>query len=318
MSELKLETVPCALGCAPSDVPLFVGHDRLHDLPGHFTVVQCSHCGLARTSPRPTATTIGAYYPADYGPYKSTAIDSDRSSDNGFKMRFVTFVKRFIDVKAHALPPQSVGKMLEIGCASGSFLHDMAIKGWEVEGIEFSPDAAETARALGYRVDIGALETIERPGAQFDLIVGWMVIEHLHDPVGSLRKLAGWIRPNGKLVISVPDAGAAEFRIFRSRWYALHLPNHLFHFDVHSIAKVLKAAGWKVIKIQRHRNMANLIASFGYLAQDKGWERLGDALAAFPERGGRIGAGLLYPISLVMAWLGQTGRMTVWAERLPE
>src|SRR3546814_19345766 len=59
-----------------------------------------------------------------------------------------------------------------------------------------------------------------------DLIVGWMVLEHLHQPLAVLRKLRRWIQPDGWLVLSVPDAGSLEFRVFGDRWYALQLPTH--------------------------------------------------------------------------------------------
>ena len=149
-------------------------------------------------------------------------------------------------------------------------------------------------------------------------MVGWLVVERLHDPVGGLRKLARWTKPGGQLAVSVPDSGAAEARLFGKRWYALQLPNHLFHFDASSITKVMAASGWRVTRIQRHRTMSNLIASAGYWLEDKGWLRVGNALKDFPERGGRIGALALFPVSYVMASLNQTGRMTVWAERTGE
>ena len=76
-----------------------------------------------------------------------------------------------------------------------------------MEGIEFSPKAAAVARALGYPVHAGSLETAPAPVEPFDLIVGWMVLEHLHDPVLALKKLNAWMKPGGWLVLSIPNAG---------------------------------------------------------------------------------------------------------------
>lgn len=315
---MALETIPCPLGCQGPDEFVVTGHDRQHGLPGEFTVVRCQACGLARTSPRPTPESMGDYYPDDYGPYVGTRIAVDAAAQTGLKARALATAKTVFDTKAHSLPDIPVGRMLEFGCASGNFLKLMADRGWDVEGVEFSPDAAEAARSLGFPVDIGALEGIEKAENSYDLVVGWMVVEHLHDPVGGLRKLARWTKPGGQLAVSVPDSGAAEARLFGKRWYALQLPNHLFHFDASSITKVMAASGWRVTRIQRHRTMSNLIASAGYWLEDKGWLRVGKALKDFPERGGRIGALALFPVSYVMASLNQTGRMTVWAERTGE
>ena len=290
------------------------GRDRLHDLPGEFDVVRCRSCGLMRTSPRPGPDSIGFYYPTDYGPYKGTIVPAD-ADNHGVKSKLVLLGKSLFDTRAATLPAMPTGKMLEIGCASGSFLHNMAQRGWSVEGIEFSPEAAQTARALGYPVTTGAVEKIDKPRDHFDLVVGWMVVEHLHEPVAALQKLALWTRKGGSLAISVPNAGSFEFRLFGPRWYALQLPTHLYHFNTNTIRTLLDAGGWRVTKIHHHRTMANMIASAGYWLFDHGQVRIGKALIDFPERGGRLGALLLFPISYVMALFGQTGRMTVWAER---
>jgi SAM-dependent methyltransferase len=310
-----LEDSVCPLGCTAGDETVLTGRDRLADLPGEYRVVRCRGCGLLRTSPRPTPETIGFYYPADYGPYVGTRL-GEASAGPG---RFVRLAKRLLDVRAQAVPPLPPGRMLEIGCASGAYLRAMADAGWAVEGIEFSPDAAAAARQAGLDVAVGAIETVDKPEGRYDLIVGWMVLEHLHDPAGGLRKLARWAKPGAVLAFSVPDAGAATaVRLFGARWYDLHLPNHLFHYDRKTLARLLEANGWRVDRIVGHRTAANIVASLGYWLADKGWRRLGQRLIDFPERGGRLGALALYPAALVMAALGQTGRMTVWARHTPE
>lgn len=315
MQKVALETVKCPLGCQGGDSYVLTGRDLLHDLPGRFDVLRCRGCGLMRTSPRPTADSIGAYYPADYGPYKGTRVESLRQDATSIKARLVALAKKVFDTKAHALPPAPVGRMLEIGCASGSFLHEMAAKGWQVEGIEFSPEAAASARALGHKVETGAVESIEKPPATYDLIVGWMVLEHLHEPLASLTKLQGWAKPGAWLALSVPDAGALEFKVFRHRWYALQLPTHLFHFDRDSIERVLDRSGWEFVSVHRHRSVSNLVASAGYWVRDNVSRHVGEKLIRYPEAAGRVGALLTFLPALVLGALGQTGRMTIWARR---
>lgn len=312
---VTLEHVPCPLGCQSGDAHVLTGRDLLHDIPGRFDVVRCQGCGLMRTCPRPTAQSIGVYYPEDYGPYKGTLVESRHEDVASIMARVVGAAKKLFDTKAHALPAIPAGRMLEIGCASGSFLHKMAAKGWQVEGIEFSPKAASAARALGHRVDTGTVESIEKPAAIYDLIVGWMVLEHLHEPTASLSKLRRWAKPGAWLALSVPDAGALEFRLFRHRWYALQLPTHLFHFDSGSIERMLDRSGWEIVSICRHRTVANLVASVGYWIRDRFSCRVGEYLISYPERAGRVGALLTFLPALILSGLGQTGRMTVWARR---
>jgi 2-polyprenyl-3-methyl-5-hydroxy-6-metoxy-1,4-benzoquinol methylase len=314
--DVVLESAPCPLGCHDGDEILFVGRDYQYKMPGEFPVVECKKCGIVRTSPRPTPETIGLYYPSDYGPYLGTQVSNGQHlKTNGYKSRLISFMRGLLDAAGRSLPGMPAGRMLEIGCASGSFLHEMAEKGWTVEGIEYSPTASAAARSLGYDVDNCAVEDAVKPNDHYDLVVGWMVLEHLHDPVACLRKFAQWAKPTGKLAISVPDCSPWEFKAFGANWYALHLPNHLYHFSNRNIVTLLDAAGWRVTRIKHHRTIANLIGSVGFLLEEKGVSKLGNFLAKYPERSGRMSAIALLPLSVVYALFKQTGRMTVWAER---
>jgi len=175
---VTLEHVNCPLGCDDGDVPVLTGRDRISNLPGQFQVLRCGGCGLLRTSPRPSPQTIGFYYPEDYGPYVDTRISSaGRGCLPALRQRMVALGQRLFDTKAHAIPAMPAGRMLEIGCASGSYLNKMASEGWEVEGIEFSAAAAAAARAQGFAVHVGPVETADRPNGGYDLVVGWMVLE---------------------------------------------------------------------------------------------------------------------------------------------
>jgi 2-polyprenyl-3-methyl-5-hydroxy-6-metoxy-1,4-benzoquinol methylase len=307
-----LENVCCPFGCPENDEVILTGRDLLHDLPGEFTVVKCRTCGLMRTNPRPTPETIGFYYPNDYGPYLGTQVRQTKPT-SGIKRLIKLVVKRIFNLNTTPLPSLAPGRLLEVGCASGAFMHQMANQGWQVEGIEFSEKAARAVAQLGYYVHAGPLETAPEPNEPFDLIVGWMVLEHLHDPIGGLQKLREWAKPGAWLVLSVPNAGSLEFRFFKEKWYALHLPNHLHHFTPETLGRVLQAGGWTLEKVHHHRVLSNLIASAGYLLRDKGYVGFGQKLVDFPERAGKWQLALQYPFAWGMSAFGQTGRMTVWA-----
>ncbi|HXE82879.1 MAG TPA: class I SAM-dependent methyltransferase, partial [Gemmatimonadales bacterium] len=207
------------------------------------------------------------------------------------------------------------GRMLEVGCASGSFLSQMARAGWEVSGIEFSEIAGMAARALGHHVHIGALETAPPPDPDrpYDLVVAWMVLEHLPDPVQALRRLAAWSRPGAWLAMSVPDAGSLEFRLFRSNWYALDLPRHFFHFTRPTLGDVLRAGGWTVRRMLWHSNPNNLLQSLRYVCLDRGWQATANGLQSIID--GRRGPRLRLLLGRLLGLMHASGRMTVWAQR---
>jgi SAM-dependent methyltransferase len=306
-----LEDVDCPIGCPRDDVVVLSGRDLLHDIPGNYNVVKCSTCGLMRTTPRPTPATIGTYYPTNYGPYLGTTVTSGIPRSRPRQM-LGRVVRRMFKLHTDSLPTVAPGRMLEIGCASGAFLHRMARRGWNVHGIEYSEAAAQRASDLGYQVHAGTLESAPSPQHPFDLIVGWMVLEHLHDPVSGLRKLREWATPGAWLVLSVPNAGSLEFQLFKRNWYALQVPTHLHHFTPKSVEAMLRATGWGMQQVHHQRLLGNLFASIGYLLREKGYPTLGAKFISFPERAGRWNYAL-FPVAWLLSLFGQTGRMTVWA-----
>lgn len=315
---ISLEDTCCPLGCERNDELLFYGSDRLYGKPGEFGLVRCRVCGLIRTNPRPTAESIGQYYPAHYGPYLGSRVTpTTQSHQRSSLRRFARWIfRKVVRFNTQVVPELEPGRMLEIGCAAGNYLAEMQAVGWTVEGIEFSDQAAEEARRAGFNVRTGSLETATADPNSYDLIVGWMVLEHLHEPIAVLKKLGTWAKPGGWLCLSVPNCGSLEFKIFRSYWYDLHVPNHLIHLSPRTARSVLEKAGWEVERIFHQRNLSNLVGSLGLWLEGVGapaW--LSRRLKAFPDTAGLRSALALYPLAWLMSLLGQTGRMTIWARR---
>jgi SAM-dependent methyltransferase len=308
------ESVNCPLGCAPDDEFVLFGHDRLHGVPGEFPVIRCRQCGLLRTSPRPTPATIQHYYPAAYGPYASTSVPLGAPSSPPRKAS--SLASRLLTPQTNVIPAIPPGRLLEIGCGAGAFLYRMAQEGWEVEGLELSQDAGREAQRLGFPVFIGSLADAPDPTKSYDLIVGWMVLEHLHDPLQMLRKLWRWSAPGGWIALSVPDAGALEFRLFQDAWYALDVPRHLFHFTPKTAARVLRQSGWELQRIVWQDNPNNLILSLRNRFQERGWRRAADYLKDVAD-GRRHGRARLI-LGKLLGSLRASGRMTLWAKRIED
>jgi 2-polyprenyl-3-methyl-5-hydroxy-6-metoxy-1,4-benzoquinol methylase len=258
---------------------------------------------------------MGKYYPDDYGPYLSTRVSSGASPR---WKRLKTFLKNLIEFNAQRLPALPPGRMLEIGCASGSFLSRQANLGWQVAGIEFSPSAAARARQAGYEVHCGPVETAPNPQEQFDLVVGWMVLEHLHDPVGALRRLHAWTRPGATLVVSVPHLSPLLLKAFGNACYGLQVPTHLYHFTPTTLRHLLERGNWRLERVFHHRVLSCLLGSLGHRLRDSGHlPGVARWLENFPDRATRLHQ-IFYPLAMILAALGQTGRMTVWARRVDD
>lgn len=275
-------------------------------------MVRCRACGLTRTNPRPTPETIGFYYPSSYRLHQAAPPPPPPKPQNALRR----FKSKLIDFKTKTLPEIAPGHFYEVGCGNGGFLREMARRGWSVEGLEPGETGAEAARAAGFDVECGQLETARAPSAPPDLIAAWMVLEHLHDPIGGLTRLAEWAKPGARFVASVPNVESIEFSVFKGAWYALQLPTHLFFYTPKTLGELMARAGWRIDRVFHHRNLTNLITSMGYVLEDKAVApRLAQHLIGYPSRATwQLLA--TYPAATVMAALGQTGRITVWATRV--
>lgn len=301
-----LEDANCPNGCEKNDKHILCGFDRLHGIEGDFNIVQCLHCGLERTNPRPTADTIGIYYPNDYAPYQSHSLSIQEK--NSFKKA----LRKLIGFEFRVLPNTSGKRMLEIGCSSGNYMEEMRVLGWDVDGIEYSESAANIARTKGFNVQVSSLEKASPPKEKYDVITGWMVLEHLHEPILALKKASEWIKPNGYLVLSVPDAQSVSRSLFKQYSYDLQLPSHLFHYTPKTLETILNNAGWEIEQIRWQKNANTLLKSIEYWASDRNKKWMLRFIKWFGLSRSAI------PLRLILAWLlgvtHQSGRIEVWAK----
>jgi SAM-dependent methyltransferase len=159
------------------------------------------------------------------------------------------------------------GLLLDVGCGAGDLLCALQADGWRVRGVEPGPAGVAVARSRGLDVEQGRFEEAgERlDGRRYDAVVLSGVVEHLHDPVGALRRARMLLAPGGVVaVLYVPLLDSLEAGLFGTTWLALDLPRHLTHFDKESFVNVAAAAGLEVERVEpysRRHSAATLVAS---------------------------------------------------------
>lgn len=241
-----------------------------------FDVVQCSHCGLRYTSPRPSLDEMSACYLAPVAPPWPARI----------LRRWLR--RRRALWSATGLPP---GRALEIGCGDGWMLDALRRMSWDVVGTERSPQGAACARSLGLDVRVGELAGGGFAPQSFDLVILWHVLEHLHDPLGTLIEVRRRMRPSGRLVVAVPNVASWQASVAGRHWFHLDVPRHLYHFDPATLEKVLREAGFQV----REWSFA------GWTYECRGWW---DLLA--PLAGPGVVAGVLAALGAPLAAIFST------------
>lgn len=347
-NSIEWETVPCPL-CGESDGSVCLrAQDLLYRTPGEFTLQRCSRCGHVFLNPRPTRECIGQFYPADYGPFHQPEAGGrgwrseagvQRSEPSGFRSwRWLRrMVLWWIESRAAPVPRFEIANLkseisnsetlarpraLELGCAHGAFLRQLREQGWECVGVEPAGEVARRAAESGLNVREGSLESVLAadprtfaPGG-FDAIFAWMVVEHLHDPVATLRLVRGLLKPEGTLTFSVPNFGCWERRMFGRYWYALQLPTHVQHFTAASLCRLLKASGFELVELIPQRNVNNLVGSVGLWLRTRfpRWS-LGDRLIRWTDNPTALGLCLLTPLARLLAAIRQAGRLTIVARR---
>jgi SAM-dependent methyltransferase len=118
--------------------------------------------------------------------------------------------------------------------------------GWEVEGLEPDPVAAERLRKSGIKVTEGTLPSNVLKEASFDVITASHVIEHVPNPLQFLIACFKLLRSNGRLVVATPNAKSAGLKKHGRSWVHLDAPRHFIIFTPQSLADSLRSASFQI------------------------------------------------------------------------
>jgi 2-polyprenyl-3-methyl-5-hydroxy-6-metoxy-1,4-benzoquinol methylase len=198
---------------------------------------------LLKTFPQPSLDKLPSYYESeDY----ISHTDSKRT----------LFEKLYHLVKTNALKnkvalitkenPQK-GNLLDIGAGTGDFLNQAKQSGWNCIGIEPNEKAKQSAVSKGVKFST-TLEELE--DNLFDVITMWHVLEHVPDLENQIKTLKRLIKPNGTIIIAVPNFKSFDANHYKSFWAAYDAPRHLWHFSKTSIHKLFSKENLNLKKVK--------------------------------------------------------------------
>lgn len=212
----------------------------------HFQICECLNCGLLYTVPRPSKDKIGDYY-------KSEEYYSHQENKKGFIPKIYEAIKKVNLKNKYTLAANGIkkGRLLDIGCGVGDFLHTAEEHGWECIGVEPSEDAKAIARKR-IKAEIITSEDLEQiPDASFDLITMWHVLEHVDNLKWQVEQLERLIKSNGRIVIAVPNYKSYDAQFYKKLWAAYDVPRHLNHFSKTTLTKIFKSKGLELKKTEK-------------------------------------------------------------------
>jgi SAM-dependent methyltransferase len=134
------------------------------------------------------------------------------------------------------------GRILEIGAGVGNFLKTLG-RGWQRFAVEASESNRSELRALGIRVFSDLPEAVRMEAGLFQVVALFQVLEHIAEFKSILAECRKLLCPNGRIVITVPDA-EAMIRQERLTGCADMPPNHINKFTPASLARALNDAGF--------------------------------------------------------------------------
>ena len=199
--------------------------------------VICRRCGLVYSDPRPNAGEIRDYYERQYRvDYKATVQPKPQHVYRGGKVA----VERF-----RRLPPifKRGCRVLDFGAGGGEFVFVMRAMGYEVSGFEPTAEFARFAsETLGLPVVHGFYQEIQIEPGSIDLVTAYHVMEHLESPYDALRRVRDWLRPDGHLLVEVPNVETV-CQWPRSRFHRAHL----YNFSPAALEMAGRKAGYRVV-----------------------------------------------------------------------
>ncbi|MBD0823335.1 class I SAM-dependent methyltransferase [Aestuariibaculum marinum] len=217
-----------------------------HSVTGEeFSLVQNSEYGFLETVPQPSLEKLPDYYKSeDY-------ISHTDAKRNAFEKVYHLVRSYALNKKLQLINSfQSESKtILDVGCGTGDFLQTAQNNGWTIFGVEPNKEARGVANQKTNDSVFDIDQLLKFEPHSFDVITLWHVLEHLPNLEEQVSVFKTLLKPNGTLVIAVPNFKSYDAKYYKSFWAAFDVPRHLWHFDANSISKLFATVAMEVEKI---------------------------------------------------------------------
>jgi SAM-dependent methyltransferase len=205
-------------------------HDIITGYNDRFELNQCDKCALVTTYPMASEKMLQRYYDQDY--WQSGQLKNSTSLDTLYRLRMAPVVSTIRKYTTYD------SKILDWGCGDGSFIRLLRNFGLHCFGIDaYKKDLNDP------QISSTTIEKADFPDGYFDIITCFHVLEHLADPLTSVKHALMLLKIGGLIIIEVPNLDSVGFLVFKSRWQPLEIPTHLNHFTPATLRKAVEAAG---------------------------------------------------------------------------
>lgn len=269
---------------------LYETYDRMFSLSGKFYLKKCSQCSLVFLDPQPIGPQLKKYYPSKkyYAYNKGNTkgffdILREYLVENYYSPTFLSKIITSLVKNVPAMPSsQKKGKILDLGCGTGDTLILLKKLGWDTYGTDMDKQAISIGIRRGLKnLKLGTYkDLVLYQDNYFDAIRLYHVIEHLDNPPLCLSLIKKKLKKGGELIMGTPNMESLVSKIFKSRWYNLDSPRHLFIFSPRTLKKLTEKSGFYVRKIE-FCSAGGIVGSIQYLLSDMFNKKI-DIIHKFP------------------------------------
>ncbi len=255
MSAPATPDADAARDAAPRSIPCpLCGGDRVRPVcevtryaqPLHMA--RCADCSLLHINPRPPDDVLDAYYnDAYYAGEADFHYGDERKLEPQIRVRAAGRLVQLEERLARA--GITTRRVVEIGSSFGLFLAEASRRGWDVQGCEISPDSREWAREThGFTIHDCDLADAGLAPESVDVVTGSEVIEHLADPLRTLRAAYDALAPGGIILFSTGNEQSIA-RIVRGANWGYYMPGHVVIWSPRTLGQAFLSAGFTDVDV---------------------------------------------------------------------
>lgn len=214
-----------------------------------FELRKTNISGILKTYPIPKD--INKYY-------ESKKYISHNQDNKNFKEKIYKILQKFnlkykskilkkaLNYNKYTLPSSKI--VLDYGCGSGDFIKFIS-NDYITLGFEPNKNAKNISQQKNKKtIFINNLKEIENQS--LDSITLWHAFEHIENIREILYIFHSKLKPEGKLIIAVPNHTSYDAKHYKEFWAAYDIPRHIWHFSKKGMIKLINSKSWKIEQIK--------------------------------------------------------------------